>query len=100
MTVKNVPYFYSNFLQCGAQKNTSVLSNCPLLRLCLPPLSETLCFGTCLFNARLLNTHSALIGSALTRLSQHHSPCLSQRSRVFSLLLASEVGRQKCSDGI
>ena len=77
---KNVLYFYSDFLQCGAKKNnTSVISNCPLLQLCIPPLSESLCFGTCLFKARLLNTHSAPDWSVRTLLSQHQSPHLSWR---------------------
>ena len=36
--------------------------NCPVLQLCLPPLSETLCFSIWLFKAAIPNTQSRLIG--------------------------------------
>ena len=41
---------------------TSVFSYCPVLQLCVPPLSETLCFSACLCSD----------WSAHTRLSQQH----------------------------
>ena len=43
-------------------KNTSGFSYCPVLQLCIPPLSETLRLSSCLFKAPLTNTQSALIG--------------------------------------
>ena len=47
---------------CFNAQKTQVFPFCPVLQHCIPPLSETLCFSTCLFEAPLLNTQSPLIG--------------------------------------
>ena len=40
-------------LEALVPKNTSVASYSPVLQLCIPPLSETLCLSSCLFKPSL-----------------------------------------------
>lgn len=52
-------------------KTTSVSSDCLYLQRCIPPLTELLCFSSCLSAALLLNTQSALVRQSDSALLCH-----------------------------
>ena len=66
----------------------SVFSYCPLLQHSIPPLSDTLCFSSCLIKALPLCTQSGLIGQ-LTHASAHAAN--NNRAVVLNQLLCAKL---------
>ena len=61
-------------LQQVLKKNTSVFSYCSVLQHRVLPLSETLCFNSCLFKAPPPEYIVSSDWSAQTHLNHHQSP--------------------------